>query len=171
MTKLWLTYAWRDNEAEQVDYVIQALQAVGLEVGFDRARLIAGQRLWPQLDAAITDPTKSDAWALYATKQSLSSEACLEEVAYALDRALRSRGNSFPIIGIFPEPPSAIATRLYVTLQDPDWAGKVLAGANLQAPALSTKVIVPHVLVAYEEEEKLILELRPRAGRWHPLLC
>ena len=177
MPKLWLTYAWRDNEAEQVDYVIQALQATGLEVGFDRARLIPGQRVWPQLDAAITDPAKSDAWAIYATEHSLSSEPCLEELAYALDRALSSRGPSFPLIGIFPEPldkvliPQAIATRLYVSLQDPDWAGKVLAGANVEPPTLATKAIAPHVLVAYQDGGRLILELRPRAGRWHPFVA
>jgi hypothetical protein len=36
-TKLWLTYAWKDNEDEQVDYVIQALEEQGLEIGCDRA--------------------------------------------------------------------------------------------------------------------------------------
>ena len=168
MTKLWLTYAWRDNEAEQVDYVIQRLQATGLEVGFDRARLIPGQRLWPQLDAAITDLAKSDAWAIYATKDSFSSEPCLEELAYALDRALGCRGPSFPLIGIFPEPldnsliPRAIATRLYVSLQDPDWAGKVLAGANAEPPTLATKIIAPHVLVAYQDGGRLIWSYDPK---------
>jgi hypothetical protein len=48
MIKLWLTYAWKDNENDQVDYIVQALQAEGLEVRFDRARLVPGQRLWPQ---------------------------------------------------------------------------------------------------------------------------
>ena len=44
------------------------------------------------------------------------SEPCLEEIAYALDRALRKRETDFPVIGIFPESldrniiPSAIAT-------------------------------------------------------------
>ena len=89
MKKLWLTYAWKDNEAEQVDYVIQMLRAQGLEVGFDRARLIAGQRLWSQLDANISDAAKSDAWAIYATKNSLSSEPCLEEVRFQQWRCSR----------------------------------------------------------------------------------
>lgn len=176
MTKLWLTYAWKDNESEQIDYVIQTLGAAGLDVGFDRAHLTPGQRLWPQLDRAITDPKLSDAWAIYATKNSLSSEACLEELAYALDRALRSRGSAFPIIGIFPEPldrsmvPSAIATRLYVTLQDPCWAKKVVAGAKMIVPPPATKFVAPHFLEAHIEDGKLILELRPRAGRWHPFV-
>jgi hypothetical protein len=170
MTKLWLTYAWKDNEAEQVDYVIRSLTAGGIDIGFDRAHLVPGQRLWPQLDDAITNPEHSDAWAIYATKNSLSSEPCLEELAYALDRALRSRGGDFPIIGIFPEPldrsiiPSAIATRLYVSLQDASWCSKVIAGAKKVAPALNLNSISPHVLRAHVEDEKLILELYPRAG-------
>ena len=138
MAKLWLTYCWKDNETEQVDYVVQALGEQGHEVRFDRAHLTPGQRLWQQIDAAITDPSRCDAWAIYATKASLSSEACLEELAIALDRALRARGHAFPIIGIFSEAldrsiiPSPIATRLYVDLRDPEWARKVAAGANLE---------------------------------------
>lgn len=177
MTKLWLTYAWKDNESDQVDYVVHALRAEGLDVGFDRVRLVAGQRIWPQLDKAISDPEQSDAWAIYATKQSLSSEPCLEELATALDRALRTRAGAFPIIGIFPEPidraliPSAVATRLYVTLQDPDWAKRVSAGAGLEAPSLEIKSVPPYVLHATEEDGRLILEVRPRAGRWHPFVA
>jgi len=30
MTKLWRTYAWKDNEDEQVDFVAQELRKVGL---------------------------------------------------------------------------------------------------------------------------------------------
>ena len=176
MKKLWLTYAWKDNENEQVDYVVQALRDEGLIVGFDRARLVPGQRLWPQLDNAITDPNQTDAWAIYATRHSLSSEPCREELAIALDRALQTRDAAFPIIGIFPEDldrsliPSAIATRLYVRLQDPDWAARVAAGANLEAPGRKAKTVAPYLLHATEESGTLILELRPRAGRWHPFV-
>ena len=76
--KLWLTYAWVDNEAEQVDYIAQEIGRCGIEVHIDRTRLVAGQRLWPQLDKAISKPENSDAWAIYATENSLRSEACLE---------------------------------------------------------------------------------------------
>ena len=173
--RIWLTYAWKDNEDRQIDYVIGSLKSQKLEVGYDRARLIPGQRLWPQLDAAISDPNL-DAWAIYATKESLNSEPCLEELAYALDRALRTRGASFPIIGIFPEPidrsliPSALATRLYVTLQDPDWAEKVAAGVTLTAPKTTVRPVPACLLKAYEQNGKLIIEVRPRAGRWLPCL-
>jgi hypothetical protein len=120
VTKLWLTYAWKDNQDQDVDHVIHELQRTGLEVAFDRAHIIPGQRVWFQIDKGILDPA-TDAWAILATENSLSSEACLEELAYALDRALRTRGADFPLIGIFPAPidraliPSAIATRLYAT--------------------------------------------------------
>jgi hypothetical protein len=143
--KLWLTYAWRDNEEQGVDFVISELKSTGLDVHFDRAQLIVGKRLWQQIDAAIKDSSTS-AWAMFVTENSLRSEPCLEEIAYALDRALREKGSDFPLIGIFPAPvdreilPSALATRLYVNLRDPSWKKQVHDGVvgkntfNVQAP-------------------------------------
>ena len=81
--KLWLTYAWKDNEDAQVDHVYHELIDAGLDVRLDRTQLTVGQRLWPQIDAGITDPEKCGGWAIYATKKSLESEPCLEEIAYA----------------------------------------------------------------------------------------
>src|SRR5918997_1951463 len=96
MTTIWLTYAWADNETGDVDYAAQELAQVGLDVKLDRWNLQAGERLWPQIEAFIQDPARSDAWALYATQNSLGSEACKEEFAYALDRALHTRDKEFP---------------------------------------------------------------------------
>jgi hypothetical protein len=89
MAKLWLTYAWKDNQDQDVDHVIEELKKVGLEVVFDRVHLIPGQKIWPQIDQAISDPSISG-WAIFATANSFSSEACLEELA------LRTRGGDFP---------------------------------------------------------------------------
>ncbi|MDO8358714.1 MAG: TIR domain-containing protein [Devosia sp.] len=94
--KLWLTYAWKNNDDGQIDHVIAELERQqGLTLGYDRVQLLAGRRLWEQIDAAITDPA-TDAWATYVTRESLESEPCQEELAYALDRALRTRGGVFP---------------------------------------------------------------------------
>ena len=171
--RLWLTYAWKDNQDQDVDYVIGELQAQGIEVHFDRAQLLAGQRLWQQIDKGITDPDRSDAWAIFTTKNSLESEPCLEEIAYALDRCLRSRGGSFPLIGIFPEPldrsiiPSAIATRLYVTLQDADWATSVSDGIGQTQRAFQPAPVQPFVHRTYKVEGEYVLEVHPRAGNWY----
>lgn len=171
--RLWLTYAWKDNQDQDVDYVIGELQAKGIEVHFDRAQLLAGQRLWQQIDKGITDPTRSDAWAVFTTKNSLESEPCLEEIAYALDRCLRTRGGNFPLIGIFPEPldrsivPSAIATRLYVTLQDADWAKSVSDGIGQTQRAFQTAPVQPFVLRTHMVGSEYVLEVHPRAGNWH----
>jgi hypothetical protein len=175
MTKLWLTYAWKDNQDQDVDHVISELQRVGLEVEFDRAHIIPGQRLWPQIDKGILDPA-TDAWAILATENSLNSEPCLEELAYALDRALRTRGTDFPLIGIFPAPidraliPSAIATRLYVTLQQPNWALLVAAGAQKRKPGVATGAVPPFVAKFHTVDGSAVLEIRPRSGRWCPCI-
>jgi hypothetical protein len=133
MGKLWFTYAWRDNEQQDVDYIAQEITGVAVEVRLDRWILRAGQRLWEQIDNSIRNPNECDAWAIYLTQNSLNSQPCLEELGYALDRALSERGQAFPLIGISPGGvdssliPGAIKTRLYVTTTDPDWKERVKA--------------------------------------------
>jgi TIR domain-containing protein len=173
MAKLWLTYAWKDNQDQDVDHVIGELKRVGLDVAFDRAHIVPGQRLWSQIDRGISDP-QTDGWAILATENSLSSEPCLEELAYALDRALRTRGAEFPLIGIFPGPidrhmiPSAIATRLYVNLRQSNWALLVADGVEKRRPSAATGNIIPFVARVHEVEGAEVLEVRPRSGRWYP---
>jgi hypothetical protein len=172
--KLWLTYAWKDNEDAQVDHVYHALVDAGLDVRLDRTHLIAGQRLWPQIDAGITDPEKCDGWAIYATKRSLESEPCLEEIAYALDRALRKRETDFPVIGIFPESldrdiiPSAIATRLYVNLRDPEWAHQIARALGDAKAKRTIPEPPPYFFQVHSAAWGPCVEIRPRSGRWHP---
>jgi hypothetical protein len=79
----------------------------------------------------ITSVDESDAWLIYATPNSLGSEPCKEEIAYALDRALSQRGQGFPVIGLFAGPsnfglfPAALRTRLCVNMEDPDWKDRI----------------------------------------------
>lgn len=173
MAKIWLTYAWKDNEDQDVDYVIAQLKAQGIEVGFDRAHLLAGVRLWDQLDKALADPDLHG-WALFATKNSLASEPCQEEYAYALDRALRTKGSDFRLFGIFPSPmdrkviPSAIATRLYVTLNEPTWAEQIADSIRGKRTAPDVEAVKPYVVKWHNTGEGLVLEIRPRASRWMP---
>jgi hypothetical protein len=173
MAKLWLTYAWKDNQDQDVDHLVEELKRVGLEVAFDRAHIIPGQRLWPQIDKGISDP-QTDGWAILATENSLSSEPCLEELAYALDRALRTRGAEFPLIGIFPAPidrtmiPSAIATRLYFNLRQSNWARLVADGVEKRRPFGPTRNISSFIGRVHNVNCQEVLEIRPRSGRWYP---
>lgn len=175
MSKIWLTYAWKDNEANDVDHVINELRRAGLEVGFDRKELLAGGRLWEQIDRAIADPSL-DAWAIYTTKASLESEPCQEELAYALDRTLRTKGQKFKLIGIFPETmdrsviPSALATRLYVQTTDPTWLQQIVDGiaGGRSEPDLSH--VQPYGEKWHRIDGKDVLEVWPRTGRWLPFL-
>jgi TIR domain len=174
MTKLWLTYAWKDNETEQVDFVAQELRKAGLEVMVDRVALIAGRRLWPQIAAQIEKPENSDAWAIYVTENSLRSEPCQEELAIALDRALRSRGDAYPLIGIFPAPidstivPPAIRTRLYVDLTDSNWVERVRSSAQNELPSIEPQEIESFVSRVGRFGDGWYIEIHPRAGRWLP---
>jgi hypothetical protein len=110
------------------------------------------------------------------TENSLNSQPCQEELAIALDRALRTRGGDFPLIGIFPAPidraliPSAIATRLYVNLRQSDWADLVAAGAQKRKPGAATNAVTPLVAKFHEMGGQPVLEIRPRSGRWYPCI-
>ena len=56
-------------------------------------------------------------WAYLLTPNSISSQACREELAYALDRALSTRGKDFPLIGLLHQVPiSEISAPLRVRL-------------------------------------------------------
>lgn len=175
MAKLWLTYAWKDNADQDIDHVISELQDVGLEVNYDRAELLVGQRLWQQIDAAMNDHSV-DAWAIFVTENSLASEPCQEEIAYALDRALLSGRDGFPLIGIFPSPidrsiiPSAIATRLYVDLTTSNWKQLVLEGVTKSKNDVTAKP-APYGYDIHDFNGGKVLEVWPRSGRWVPFVA
>lgn len=171
MPKLWLTYAWKDNEDQDVDHVINELRGEGIEVIFDRAHLLAGQRLWEQIDKGINDPTV-DGWAIYTTQNSLASEPCQEEIAYALDRTLRKKGANYPLVGIFPHAmdrslvPSALATRLFVNLADPTWKTQIADSLRGRRTAPDLSSVKPYALTWHSDKDGPILEIRPRSGQW-----
>jgi hypothetical protein len=174
MAVLWLTYAWKDNVDQDVDFVAQQLTAEGLDVRFDRNQLLAGKRLWDQISAGISDPSVN-AWAMLVTENSLASEPCQEEIAYALDRTLRQRGSDFPLIGIFPRPvsrehiPSALATRLYVDLRSSDWKQRIAGAVRGEKPKADVGQIDPVVVKEHGEREGgRLIEIYPRTGRWYP---
>lgn len=174
MATVWITYAWKDNEDGDADFIAQELQNEGIEVKLDRWNIQAGKRLWNQIESFIQNEDKTDAWVFYATQNSLGSESCKEEYAYALDRALTTRGSSFPVIGLFPGPvdktiiPAGIRTRLYVSITDPDWKERIHAAAESRAPLISKPAIEPYSLKVHKVEGGSFIEVRPRAGVWFP---
>jgi hypothetical protein len=176
---VWITYAWSDNEHGDIDFIAQELTAAGLLVKLDRWNISAGKRLWDQIDQFITNPAQSDAWLLIATQASLLSEPCKEEFAYALDRALASRGDAFPVLALFPGSveqsliPAGIRTRLYVSLTDPDWKERIKAAVERRAPTIAPRNIEPFALTVHRGHPsgKIIVEVRPRAGVWAPVFA
>lgn len=178
---VWLTYAWKDNESGDIDFIAQELQSMGLTVKLDRWNIGAGRRLWEQIDSFISDSSQSDGWLLVATPASLSSDACKEEYAYALDRALRSRGDDYPLIALFPGPiepaliPAGIRTRLHVSLTDPDWKEHVVAAVERRSARINPRQIEPFTLRVHRipagDRERHAIEVRPRAGTWQPFFA
>ena len=178
MPSLWITYAWADNEQQDVDFLTQELGRAGLTIKLDRWNLTAGRRLWDQIDQFITSPEQSDGWAIYATQNSLGSEPCREELAYAVKRALESRNAAYPVIALFPGPvdttilPASLSTRLCVSTTDPDWKERIVAAVEGRGPAVARSEVLPFVAKAHPAPfpYKHVFEFRPRAGVWNPFI-
>jgi hypothetical protein len=177
MKNAWLTYSWKNNEAEEVDYITKQLEQSGIKVKLDRTELIAGARFWPQIEKKIGDPKETDGLILYATEHSFLSEPCREEFYYALQRAHETNGN-YPIIALFQSKPDfsniplAVKTRLCVTLCDQDWVERVKSGLEKRRPNIEIKEPLPfHIAFFPADKEtgcKFMIELGPRIGIWSP---
>ena len=174
--KIWISYSWKDNQEQDVDFVAQELQQLGLEVLLDRVTIGAGKRLWEQIETFITSPTECDVWLWFATQNSLTSEPCKEELAYALDRALQNRGNSFPMIALTPrnsafqQLPASVRTRLCVSLTDPNWKERIAAAAENRQVAIPRELIAPFSIRIFTRNGRKAIEVRPRTGYWNPFL-
>ena len=171
----WLTYAWVDNQDHQVEFLAQEIELSGVRVKLDRWSLTPGQRLWEQIADFITSPSESDGWLLYVTESSIRSQACREELAYALQRALASRGDGFPIIGLFPSQISnellhpAITSRLYVSLTDPDWLERIRCTLQRRPLHVMRPIINPYQYELHKNGATgITFGARPRVGTWNP---
>ena len=136
MATIWVTYDWDDNEVGDLDFIAQELGKTGLTVNLDRRKLRAGLALWSEIERFIKDPAQCDAWVLFATQDSLASDACLKELLFAFDRAAHARGERFPLIVLFRGTmdqgliPPTMKARLYVSLADPAWSESIAASAE-----------------------------------------
>lgn len=136
---LWITYAWADNADGDFDYLVGVLKHRGVEARYDRIALIPGQRLWDQIAQQIASGDLAG-WAYLLTPKSISSQACREELAYALDRTLSKKGENFPLIGLvhgvaISEVPASLRVRLCIDVSSSDWIEAVRAGLERRAPA------------------------------------
>lgn len=172
---IWLTYAWIDDEEGDFSYLVQELQDVGIDATYDKIALIPGRDLWEQIGDRITT-AELDGWGYLLTGYSLESEACREELAYALDRALRSKGRNFPLIGLLhgvriEDVPPALRIRLCVSLADPSWKEQVLAGLEARPPKIPLERQSQYVWTVHEEynsnESLKAVEVRPRFAEVH----
>jgi hypothetical protein len=181
---VWITYAWSDNHNDDVDFIAQELERAGLKVKLDRWVIKAGQKLWPQIEEFIQSPDQCDSWLMVATQNSLGSEPCKEEYAYALDRALRTRGGDFPVMAVFPSTvdatliPAGIRVRLHVSLADPDWKERIVSATEGRQAEIVRKHIAPYVKTIHilpmeigGSGRRFAIEVRPRAGTWAPFVA
>ena len=174
MKKLWLTYAWQDNEDKDVDFVIQELdKAKDVTVRFDRRELIPGKHLWAQIGGFITDPKECDAWGILLTANSLRSPNCMEELYYALDRALNANGENFPVFALLhhiahKDMPPALKIRLGISLEDSDWVHRVVAAVKGISPGFTPQNIPDFVFTEHKTDDGYCLEIRPRFERIAP---
>lgn len=163
--RLWLTYAWKDNEEHDFDYLIQQINSEQIECKFDRITLVPGRRLWESISKELFNP-ELDAWAYLITKNSLASEPCKEELEYAITRTLES-GGTFPIIGLvhnvsFKDIPPSLKTRLCIDLNNNNWKEQLLAGIENRSPRIEERSIHRLKTTIHLLPNETIIELTPR---------
>jgi len=170
--RIWLTYAWADDKEGDFSYLVHELRDVGVEAKYDKIVLIPGRDLWEQIGDRISFG-ELNGWGYLVTQYSLESESCREELSYALARALKTKGRSFPLIGLlhgvrFDDLPPALRVRLCVSLADPNWKEQVLAGLEGRHPYIAPErqsEQIWSVHMNYQGNPKLkAIEVRPRFG-------
>lgn len=171
-SRVWITYAWKDNEEGDFSYLVQELSAVGVEAKYDRIAIIPGRDLWDQIANEIANGD-IDGWAYLITPNSLASEPCREELAYALSRALNTRGRNFPLIGLLQgvriqDVPPALRVRLCVSLANPNWKEEIKAGIEGRPPQVPSVPQSKYVWRIHQGFRGLAastaIEVRPRFG-------
>ena len=169
--KLWITYAWKDNQDGDFDYLVQELAKIGVEAKFDKVSIIPGQRLWQQIGDHILKG-EYDGWASLVTVNSLNSEPCKEELEYAVTRAIQSR-STFPIMGLihgvqFENLPASLKTRLCVSLSNSDWKEQIKAGLEGRAPDRIVETLSQFVMKISSKNSangtQTTIEIKPRFG-------
>lgn len=169
---LWITYSWADNDEGDFDYLVQELEKAGIPALYDKIALVPGRKLWPQIAKKITEEPLSG-WAYLITPQSLSSAPCQEELSYALQRALETQGEEFPLIGLLHQVsirdvPLALRIRLCINLANPDWVEEVRAATIGHPPRVSRQEQSPLVIKIHKNYLKdpnaTAVEFRPRFG-------
>jgi TIR domain len=172
MATVWITYAWADDEEGDFAYLVQELEAEGVEAKYDKVALIPGRDLWDQIGNHIANGS-IDGWAYLITPNSLASEACREELAYALGRALKTKGRDFSLIGLlhgvrFEDIPPALRTRLCVSLASPNWKQQIKAGLEGQALQKASPPQTHYVWQVHQpysgSATSVAVEVRPRFG-------
>lgn len=56
MSNIWITYAWADNQDDEVNFIAEELARSGTTIKLDRWNILAGKRLWPQFEKFICSP-------------------------------------------------------------------------------------------------------------------
>jgi len=169
---LWITYAWVDNDEGDFDFLVQQLGSNGVPALYDKIALVPGRHLWSQIADKISNEPLAG-WAYLVTPNSISSNACQEELAYALQRALETKGEEFPLIGLLHEVsirdvPLALRVRLCVNLANPDWMEEIRAATLGQPPGRPVEEQSPYVVKVHKpylrDPNAIAVEIRPRFG-------
>jgi hypothetical protein len=170
--KIWLSYAWVDNEQGDFNYLVQELANVGVEAKYDRVSLIPGQILWDQIGRHITEGD-IDGWGYLITPNSINNRKCRDELYYALQRALEVKGQEFPLIGVvhnvkFADVPPALSIRLCIDLASPNWKEQIKAGLQQRPPQVPKQEQSRYVWTIHnpylKDPNLTAIEVRPRIG-------
>jgi hypothetical protein len=171
--KLWITYAWDDDAEGDFSYLVQELNSIGVDARYDKVALIRGQGLWDQIGEQIIS-RGIDGWAYLLTSNSLSSNACREELRYALYRALSDKGEGFPLIGLIhgvsiSDVPPSLRVRICIDLAGSFWKEEVKSALDRRPPEIPIKAQMKYAWKIHSnfggDPALTAIEVRPRFGQ------
>jgi hypothetical protein len=136
--RLWISYPWIGREERDFAYLVSQLKDSHIEATYDSFQLLPDMHLWERTIQRLRG-IGFDAWLYILTHQCFTRRTCTDELAAAIDRALRHMGSRFPMVGLMygigtQQVPPMLRVRPCISLADPNWKQQISDVLKCNAP-------------------------------------
>jgi hypothetical protein len=123
--RLWISYPWVSREDRDFTYLVTQLKTADIEATYDSLQLLPDMNLRERAVQRLLS-VGFDGWLYILTHQCFTRKKCADELAAAVEQALRRVGPDFPMAGLLygiasQHVPTALRVKPCVSLADPDW--------------------------------------------------
>lgn len=127
--KLWISYAWVNNEEKDFAYLASHLATRNIETAYDSIRLAPDDHLSKRIIQRLQS-IGFDGWICILTPQCITRREYTNELTSAIDQTKLHMGARFPIAGLMygiagHHLPPILRLLPCVSLGDPDWNERI----------------------------------------------